>query len=455
MYRHVLCVYPYNKELKSLKFIPPFGLEIIASIIENYCSEIDIVDLRHEERPLSQFIRKETDLICFSVNWKKDIPFVIETIRSIPPDIKTIVGGRHATECPEEWFEKCPNIDILVRGEGEQIIADLMNGAAHGDIPGISYRNGKGVTHNPNPANHEVRDWKSPNRKLRKYRYVIDFKNVSTGVSFDLIAGSRGCPFHCKFCSFSKNPYGVRLKWSPRPIDAVIDELESMEAEVVSFIDDTFTHDPDRVERICDEIISRGIRKVILVNSRLEIAKRPDVLKKMHKAGFAVLMTGIESAQDKTLRSMQKGFTTKQVEEYVRVLKKSRIHLHAYFIVGSINETREEMLEILPFARKIGVDTVALSSLKTTPYDGIRELVSRTPGYYVNDRGYVYSDTLSKDDINKIRRQIKRGFFTPAHVIRTFWKFNCSRTLMLKIIMNYSLNALRARMAGQPEKQRD
>jgi radical SAM superfamily enzyme YgiQ (UPF0313 family) len=448
MYRHVLCVYPYNSELKHLKFIPPLGLEIIASIIENHCSEIEIVDLRHETRPLSQFIRKETDLICFSVNWKRDIPFVIETIRSIPPDIKTIVGGRHATECPEEWFEKCPNIDILLRGEGEQIIADLMNGIDQRNIPGISYWNGKGVTHNPNPVNHEVHYWKSPNRKLRKYQYVIDFKNVSTGVTFDLISGSRGCPFHCKFCSFNKNPWGVRLKWSPRPIDAVIDELESMEAKVVGFIDDTFTHDPDRVERICDEIISRGIKKVILINSRLEIAKRPDVLKKMHKAGFAVLMTGIESAQDKTLRSMQKGFTTKQVEKYVRVLSKSGMHLHAYFIVGNINETREEMLEILPFARRIGVDTIALSALKTTLYDDIQELVSRTPGYHINYKGYVYSDELSKKDINKIRKQIKKGFFTPAHIIRTIWKFNCSRGFLFNMIMNYLLNALRARIAA-------
>ena len=139
-YRHVLCVYPYKSDLKDWKFIPPFGLEIIASVIEKYCREIEIVDLRHEDRELSQLIRKDTDLICFSVNWKKDIPFVTEIIRSIPANILTIVGGRHATECPEEWLEKCPNIDMLVRGAGEQVITDLMKGIDHEEIPGISYR---------------------------------------------------------------------------------------------------------------------------------------------------------------------------------------------------------------------------------------------------------------------------------------------------------------------------
>ena len=229
----------------------------------------------------------------------------------------------------------------------------------------------------------------------------------------------------------------------------MVDELESIEAKVVTFIDDTFTYDPDRVERICDEIIKRRIKKIILVNARLEIAKHPDVLKKMHRAGFAMLMMGVESAQDKTLRSMRKGFTIRQIKEYFRVLRKSRMHLHVYFIVGNINENREEMLEILPFAQRIGADTIALSSLKTTPYDGIQELVSQTPRYYINDQGYVYSDELSREELHKIRKHIRKGFYSPVYIARVLWKFNCSKMLLLRALINYFLNALRARFVAK------
>ena len=66
----------------------------------------------------------------------------------------------------------------------------------------------------------------------------------------------------------------------------------------------------DRVERICDLILERGIRKKYVVQARLEIARRPEVIDKMELAGFSMLLLGIESAQDKTLRSMRKGFNT-------------------------------------------------------------------------------------------------------------------------------------------------
>jgi radical SAM superfamily enzyme YgiQ (UPF0313 family) len=136
----------------------------------------------------------------------------------------------------------------------------------------------------------------------------------------------------------------------------------------------------DRVAAICDLLQERGIRKRYVVNARIEIAKRPDVLRKMERAGFAILLLGIESAQDKTLRSMRKGFNTRQIREYFRVLRKTRMLLHAYFIVGNIGESDEEMLQITPFARKLGVDTVTLNLLRNERYSGLEQLVLESPG---------------------------------------------------------------------------
>ena len=69
-----------------------------------------------------------------------------------------------------------------------------------------------------------------------------------------------------------------------------MEELAQIKANIVVFTDDLFTFDMDRVEQICDLILARGIRKKYLINARLEIARRPDVLRKMERAGFVLLM---------------------------------------------------------------------------------------------------------------------------------------------------------------------
>jgi radical SAM superfamily enzyme YgiQ (UPF0313 family) len=195
-------------------------------------------------------------------------------------------------------------------------------------------------------------------------------------------------------------------------------ELREIEAPVVGFTDDIFTYDMDRVERFCDLVIESGIRKKYLINARLEIAKRPDVLRKMEKAGFLLLMLGIESTQDRTLRSMRKGFDTKRIREYFQVLRKTSMILHGYFMVGNIGESAEEMLQTAPFAHELGVDTIALSVLRDSPYSGLNELVEQNPGYYMAPSGKIYSDECTVEDLRLIRRRISREFYTPRQIAR-------------------------------------
>ena len=218
-----------------------------------------------------------------------------------------MIGGRHATEMPEDWLLDCPNIDILVRGDGEEVIAQIAQGRPLETIPAISYRRNGGVVHTANPDPGPIRDDIRPDRSLRRKRYEVDVEGIGIGISFDAIMSSRGCPFNCRFCSFSVNPWGNKRQYSARSPESVVDELAGMDADWVVFVDDVFTYDMDRVEAICDLIIKRGITKHYVVNSRIEAAGRVDVLRKMERAGFAVLLLGVESAHDKTLRSHEQG----------------------------------------------------------------------------------------------------------------------------------------------------
>lgn len=415
-FKHALCIYPYRRELKHSGFWPPLGIEFIASVLHPHARAIDVIDLRKEAGGTKDFLRPETDAVCFSINWDLDRESLSKEILSVPLGILTLLGGRHATENPEYWLATYPNVTAVVRGDGEEATEEFCQGMPFEKIAGLSFRKDGQIYHNPNRKVGPVRDDLFPNRSLRRYAYEVAIEDIGTGLSVDTLAASRGCPFNCTFCSFSRNPWGEKRPWSGRSPESVVEELAQIESNIVAFTDDLFTFDMDRVEQICELILSRGIRKKYIINARLEIARRPDILRKMERAGFAVLLLGVESAQDKTLRAMRKGFDTTEIRKHFEVLRGSRMFLHGYFILGNIGESVEEMFHIAAFAREVGLDTLGLSALRFSPYSGLEELLTRSPGYHIAPNGKIYSDHCSSLGLRQLRRRILREFYTTEHL---------------------------------------
>ncbi len=422
MFRHALCVYPYRRELGSVNFFPPLGLESIAAVLEPHCDAIDVVDLRKEPGRTRDFLRPETDLVCFSVNWDRDIKFIHEEIQSVPAHVLTVIGGRHVTVDPEPWLATCPNIDAAVRGDGEEAIEEFCRGMPLGTLAGVSARVNGRVIHNGNRTPGSLSDDIYPRRRLRRQPYGVAVNDVTTGLLIDTISSSRGCPFNCTFCSFNRNPWGTKRNWSARSPESVVRELAEIEAPIVGFTDDLFTFDMDRVEAICNLILERGIKKKYIINARLEIARRPQLLRLMERAGFMMLLLGIESAHDKTLRSMHKGFDTAKIREWCSELRRTSMVMHGYFILGNIGESLEEMRQILPFARELGLDTIAISTLRASPYSGLDELVAQSPGYHIAPNGKIYSDHCSVEELREMRRRMYREFFSAGRMLHLLRK---------------------------------
>jgi len=435
MFHHVLCVFPYRWTRSSRTSFPPLGLEYVAAALRPHAERIDLVNFRHQRRPSTQpFLRPETDLVCYSINWPEDLKLIRDDINALPPGVMTILGGRTATENPRYWLEACPNADAVVCGDGEQAIVEIAEGRPWSEIAGLVCRGRDGqLVFNPPRDNVPLDDNLMPARDLRGHAYYMTSKGVSMGIQIDQVAGSRGCPFNCRFCNFAINPWGVKRSWAPRSPESIVREIQQINADLVMFVDDVFTYQPDRVVAICDLLIAKGIRKHYIVNARLEIAKRPDVLDKMQQAGFIALLIGVESTQDATLKSMGKGFNIAQVRERFEVLRKSRMIINAYFIVGNIGETEEQMLSTASFARSIGVDLIHVSRLRIEPHSGLRELVEQTPGYHIAVDGTVYSDACSAQHIADLRKQIDRRFHTP-------WQVACV-VLKLARILNWRVKA--------------
>ncbi len=421
------------------------GLEYVAAALRPYAERIELINFRHERTPSAQpFLRPETNLVCYSINWRTELDLVERNIKALPPGVMTILGGRTATEDPRYWLEVCPNVDAVVCGDGEQAIAELAAGRPWPEIAGLVRRGDDGqLVFNPPRANAPLDEALMPARDLRRQPYYMTSKGVSTGITIDQIAGSRGCPFHCKFCNFSMNPWGVKRRWAARSPESIVREIEQIDADLVMFVNDVFTHEPDRVVAICDLLIARRIRKHYIINARLEIADRPEVLRKMEQAGFLALLIGVESTQDATLKSMGKGFTIEQVRRRFEVLRKSKMIINAYFIVGNIGETEEQMLSTASFARSLGVDLIHVSRLRSDPYSGIEELVGQTPGYHIDAEGFVYSDDYSAQHIAGLRKRIDREFHAPLHVAgvvlkiwrRLYWRVQVKAAFTIPVFL--------------------
>jgi magnesium-protoporphyrin IX monomethyl ester (oxidative) cyclase len=414
-YKRAVCIYPYYNEVPIYEFFPPLGLEYVAAAIEDLVENICIVDLRYEEN-FEKVVGAGADLFCVSVNWHYELDSVCAVIRSLPAEATTVVGGKFATENVEDLFTRCPNIDVIVRGDGEETMREFIRAGSPKNVAGLSYRDKGRIVHNVNRPLAAVSNTLRPNRKRRRYQYQISYKKIGLGYSFDSIVSSQGCPFNCKFCSFKMSPLGQRREWSARTPESILEELKETNARVVAFVDDNFFADIKRVEKICDLIIAAKMKKLFVANARISIANHPALLKKLYRAGFRLLMIGLESAQDKSLKLLNKGFTTADARKAFAVLRRSNILINGYFIVGLFGETEEEMLEIIPFAREIGLDLISPNRLRYEKYSELAHLLEENDEYYVGDANRIYSRKYGPADINRIVKQISSGFFDAGQV---------------------------------------
>lgn len=425
-YRHVLALNPYfGSSTAAMGVFPPTGLEYIVASMKDRVERITLLDLRYEKTfqdagALSAFIRSEIDLVCISIQWDGQFAQVCEFISRLPAEVTTIVGGYKATLEVERIFDLCPNVDMVGRGEGEEVIRQIVDGVPRAEILGLSYRVGDEVVHN---ANHELPDIAGlayPDRSLRRHEYYYTQHGMRLSRrTFDSVLTTRGCPFKCKFCTFSLNPLGQKREYTERPLESVVEELKTITADIVLFSDDNIFTNPKRAEQLCDLILENGLQKIYVVQARIDVARHPRLLDKAQRAGFRVFLLGIESPHDHILTQLQKGITQKQIRESLEVLRQYDFYLHGYFIYGNIGETAEEMLYIPKFAREIGLDSISFQKLRVEKFSPLKEVVESTPGYHCEGDGKpVYSDRYGRKELKQIRNRIRKDFYNGRQLLQ-------------------------------------
>jgi anaerobic magnesium-protoporphyrin IX monomethyl ester cyclase len=285
---------------------------------------------------------------------------IIEYVHEHYPGIQLVVGGIHASIMYRQLLEKYPFL-IAVLGEGELTFAELLEvlyseSQDLNSVEGIAFSKDKAISvTKPRGLIENLDDLPFP-------KHDLFFKgNRNSGC----ILTSRGCPFHCSFCSLdSISRRRVRL----RSIKNVVDEIEYMVENFplmtnIWIHDDSFFLDNDRVIAFCDEIVRRGIKTKFIASGRMKPLKK-EMIKKLEQANFVMVLLGLESGDEGILKACHKQITQKDAINAFKLFSHSSIELCAFLIVGLPGETLETINETANFIKK-------LQKIKYMYYDNI------------------------------------------------------------------------------------
>jgi radical SAM superfamily enzyme YgiQ (UPF0313 family) len=366
---------PYNSAVKSVVGVssPPLGLAYIASVLRQN-PEVKIIDsnilnytIGDVEEELRSFNPDVVGITSVTPSIYEAYK-VAETAKKVREDCTVVLGGPHATFMPRQTMEECKYIDIIVRGEGEEttkeLIENIEKGASLNEVKGITFREKNEIIDaEPRPFIKNIDDIPFPSRDLLPM-HLYKFN----GVKYTTMLTSRGCPFKCSFCSSSRLFGGY---WRERSPENVLEEMKIIYEEYnirnIEFMDDTFTLNQERAEKICDEIIKQGWNISWGASSRVDTLSKK-LVEKMKKAGCWILFLGIESGSQKILDTIGKRITLEQVKKAVKILKDAGIQVLGSFIIGFLQDTTETIKETIKFAKSLNLDYAEFSIL--TPYPG-------------------------------------------------------------------------------------
>jgi anaerobic magnesium-protoporphyrin IX monomethyl ester cyclase len=282
---------------------------------------------------------------------------VLELARDRCPDALRMLGGVHATFMFKQVLSEAPWVDVIVRGEGEEILVALMTAVRDGRWPedrrkihGLAFLDGDEIVATPAASTVKDLDGIDPDWEILdwdKYKYIP----LNTRVAIPNMA--RGCPFTCSFCSQWKFWRDYRVR-DPKK---VVDEIEKLvnDHQVGFFIlaDEEPTINRKKFIEFCQELIDRGLPDKVKwgINTRVtDIYRDRELLKFYRRAGLVHVSLGTEAAAQMKLDQFNKETTVAENKEAVRLLREADILVEAQFIVGLDNETAETLEETFQMA---------------------------------------------------------------------------------------------------------
>jgi radical SAM superfamily enzyme YgiQ (UPF0313 family) len=364
-----------NGNIRVMGF-PPIGIMSLSSVLKQAGHECVMFDQANPDTPndviIEEIKRCKPDLVGLSFLSTTSYPYakmLVRKIRLADSTVKLAFGGVFTSLNAGLVKLQCPEVDFVCRGDGEQLLLDLL---AHLNDPegvaGLTWMKDGLVINNPGrPMERQLDQWPFPDRESLKLDFVesmpLDVPAVLSMERFTTMQTSRGCPWPCIFCDI---PIFNEGKWRARSAEHVVNELKYLEAQgygAVYFVDDHFLLQPKRIEAICNGVIDAGLRIQWGIEGRVDSVAQ-HLFPVMAKAHCRTVMFGIESGSQKILDRLKKEQSLEEVTTAVKNAKKAGIEIvHGFFTVGNPGETVADMQATFDFAAKLPLDTFGFNRL--------------------------------------------------------------------------------------------
>jgi anaerobic magnesium-protoporphyrin IX monomethyl ester cyclase len=451
---------PYPTEPYQHTPFPPLGLGYLAAVLEKNHYEVDVIDCQASKLSYEDFKRelnrRQPNVVGVTSTTRlyKSALQIAKIAKEVCPNCLTILGGSHVTFWDEEALNECPQLDVIIRREGEYTLLELVQrletGKSIHDVIGTTLRKDGKIVKNPDrPYIENLDELPFPARHLwplEDLRKIEDIFYLTT---------SRGCIYWCEFCS-AVRMFGRRFRM--RSIKNVVDELEYLhktyDATFFTFCDDAFTVNQARTEELCDEILNRGLKIKWNCGTRVDMVTK-ELLKKMKDAGCVSVWFGVESGSQHVLDEMQKGISPEQTIKAVGWVRELGLKPAPNVLLGFPGETKESALKTIKFAQKISPDDVAYYNIATPlPGTPLYDLVKEKGWLKITDFDKYDCKTpvfetpmLSSKDLAELHEKAFRSFYLrPTYILRMFLKRGRYGFTASRIAMRYILRAIKFKL---------
>lgn len=355
---------------------PSLGLASIAAYVRSKGFTVKIIDAPAEKISIEGFenylrhnlenFRAKYVGFTSTTAAVKNAYEMAKIIKKVYPETIIVFGGAHCAALPAEVISQS-TIDLVVCGEGEITMSEILAGLPLSEIKGLIYKkDGQVITNPARPRINNLDDLPYPAYDLLPMDKYYPAKGSYEKLPAISMLTSRGCPGRCTFCN---KTLGTSMVF--RSAKSLIEEIKMLQKEYgikqIMFYDDTFTTYKDNVRKFCQMLLENKMDISWCCFSRVDFIDL-DLLKLMKKSGCHQIMYGIESGNQDVLNSINKNIDMNLVKKIVQLTKQAKIDVRGAFMIGNPIETKETVLETLRFAIELNPE-IAIFNI-TTPYPG-------------------------------------------------------------------------------------
>lgn len=367
-------------KLASHSQLEPLAIEYLAGYLEKKGYNVNLFQQRHEnlDQLIKKIIKIEPNMVgisCYTYTFP-DALYIAKYVKELNPQIKTILGGYHATARPEDI--KYGDFDFFIVGEGEETMLELIKAIENNKknfdkIEGIVWKDKKNIIINPRRQRIDFAKLPWPKREEHFFGEAhvkgIIGKHKTVQVSY-----SRGCPYSCKYCC---SPLLWERKVKYREAEDVVEEMKWLKkrfnASYFYFTDLTFNVSRKKILELTKLLKKEDFIWGVMPSIDVGNMDEP-LIKEMINSGCRRLMFGIETLEEETAKRLNRKAVIKgnprfkEAEGIFRLCDKYGAGTRAFLMIGNPNETEKDIYKLNTQLKKLLPDEIRIGI--TTPLPG-------------------------------------------------------------------------------------